>query len=531
MDRRNFLKVAGASGAAATMAPWQAATARPKKPRRIEPANPTAPMTLPFRGAKTALVIGAGLGGLSAALELAERGYAVKIREASDVIGGRLATRTMTTQAGTFNVEHGLHMWFHNYHNFRDIQKRLGIDDQFRPYDDVHFRFRDYKDEILKSEPPVYPLNLIALLERSPNFNFFSAFRMLRLLPAVAGYDHDTIYERLDNTTFENWAENRVSKKFYDIIMQPAASVTLNDPERVSAAEMILYMHLYFMGDPRAMNRTVCNVDHATGCINPWVRYLSDLGVRIETNSPVEGLRVQDGRVIGTTDDAADYDWVVMATSIPGLKTIFSRTTSSDFVSDAAVRSINERIAQLKVAQPYQVVRVWYDRQPSSDVSDVLETPQHKPINLLAQFHLLEEESRAWAEQTGGAIIEYHVYANDETASMTDAEILDHLRPVIHELMPELADATVLDYTVGRYHDFPSFEVGQGSIRPTAAYPAEVGLTNLTFAGDWLHTNYPSALMERAVSTGREAANHILLADGVRQAPMTVTSSQGPGII
>ena len=52
-----------------------------------------------------------------------------------------------------------------------------------------------------------------------------------------------------------------------------------------------------------------------------------------------------------------------------------------------------------------------------------------------------------------------------------------------------------------------------------------------SFAGDWLHTTYPSALMERAVSTGREAANHILLADGVCQAPMTVTASRGPGFI
>ena len=95
-------------------------------------------------------------------------------------------------------------MWFHNYHNFRDIQKRLGIAENFRQYDDVHFTFRDYEDEVMKSEPPIYPLNLIALLERSPNFNFFSAFRMLRLLPSVAGYNHDTIYERLDQITFED---------------------------------------------------------------------------------------------------------------------------------------------------------------------------------------------------------------------------------------------------------------------------------------------------------------------------------------
>jgi len=37
--------------------------------------------------------------------------------------------------------------------------------------------------------------------------------------------------------------------------------------------------------------------------------------------------------------------------------------------------------------------------------------------------------------------------------------------------------------------------------------------------------------MERAVSTGRQAANHVLLKHGVRQAPLKVTSSHGPGIL
>ena len=171
------------------------------------------------------------------------------------------------------------------------------------------------------------------------------------------------------------------------------------------------------------------------------VRYLERLGVVIETNSPVQGLRVKDGKVVGTTDDAAEYDWVVLSTSIPGLRSIFASTRSEDFATDAAVRSVRDKIDQLKVSEPYQVVRVWYDRQPASDVPDVWETPQHKPINLLAQFHLLEEESREWAERTGGAIIEYHVYANEETASRPMLRF-SPVTPIVNELMPTLRTPT-----------------------------------------------------------------------------------------
>jgi hypothetical protein len=35
----------------------------------------------------------------------------------------------------------------------------------------------------------------------------------------------------------------------------------------------------------------------------------------------------------------------------------------------------------------------------------------------------------------------------------------------------------------------------------------------------------------QAVITGREAANHILLKDNVRQAELVVTNSHGPGLI
>ena len=123
----------------------------------------------------------------------------------------------------------------------------------------------------MMSEPPTYPLNLINLLQRSPNMNLFSAFRQLGMLRDVVWYNHDTIFDRLDHVTYESWAKNKVSKTFYDVIMEPAASVTLNRVDQVSAAEMIQMMHLYFMSDPKAMRREVTTTDHGTAVIDPWV--------------------------------------------------------------------------------------------------------------------------------------------------------------------------------------------------------------------------------------------------------------------
>ena len=48
-------------------------------------------------------------------------------------------------------------------------------------------------------------------------------------------------------------------------------------------------------------------------------------------------------------------------------------------------------------------------------------------------------------------------------------------------------------------------------------------------AENCIKTTYPAYLMARAVTTGREAANEVLLRDHVRQASMTVINSKSPG--
>ena len=104
-------------------------------------------------------------------------------------------------------------------------------------------------------------------------------------------YNHRDVYERLDDITFVEWAKSRVSKEFYEIMLEPAASVTLNDISKISAAEMVMYMHFYFMGHPKAMWREVTTEDHATAVITPWEERLRDLGVNIELNRSCSGLR------------------------------------------------------------------------------------------------------------------------------------------------------------------------------------------------------------------------------------------------
>ncbi|XP_070561079.1 carotenoid phi-ring synthase-like isoform X2 [Ptychodera flava] len=186
-------------------------SALPHAPRHIPPVNPDDPARLPKGITKRVLVAGGGLAGLSAALELAERGYKVTIRESSDRIGGKLFSRPVLKLNRTFSVEHGFHAWFNNYHNFKDIRQRLDIDSNFKPWGAVDYIFKNYKPERLYSKGP-YPLNLLGIIYRSPNMNLTDPLKSLQGIPDMLWFDYNTVYDKYDEMTFSQSSRSHHEK-------------------------------------------------------------------------------------------------------------------------------------------------------------------------------------------------------------------------------------------------------------------------------------------------------------------------------
>jgi len=558
MDRRTFFKsmatVAGASAVAGPiLGPSKAlATANASNsrlgasasdlqtvpdafftPDLIQPSDRTAADKLSF-GQRTVLVVGGGLAGLSAALELAERGYKVTLKEGGQRFGGRLHTRSERLRTGTFNVEHGLHMWFYQYYNLQDVLQRLGTwEKYFVPFDEVHFQFRNYKPETIRSVGP-YPLNLLNILAESSNLNLLDALGTVGGMTDITFYDHASNWQRFDHITFPEWAKRaQINPKFWDVIMEPAASVTLNDPQKVSAAEMLLYMHYYFIGNPKAFHRRIPTVDHGTAVIDPWVERLRNLGADMQLNSPVSGLRCEGGRVIGELIGGNHYDYVVLATDVPGTRRIVAASSSADRASEFGVSQLKSRINGLFTAPPYSVLRVWFDKPTRARPANqaVIETPQHRPINLIADYAMIEQSYAEWAKASGGAVLEFHLYNGPQFVGLGADQVWNEIRATALEIFPELSGARTIDFSLGSYDTFTSFSPGQGLVRPQSDFARSVGLENLGLAGDWVSTSYPTALMERAVSTGRECANAILRDDGIKEAPIQAAKKNGPGLL
>lgn len=247
--------------------------------------------------------------------------------------------------------------------------------------------------------------------------------------------------------------------------------------------------------------------------------------------------------VYGTVDKSGDdkivYDHVIMASDVGSTQYIINQTMSNyakDEKISAILSNINKNsIGPMKVAPDYRVIRIWFDKKLNESAPDILETPDFSPINLVVQYSLIEDEYINWSLLTGGSVIEFHCYTWSKTfdPSVPDSEVWGLISPTVKLIYPEIFDRqfNVLAYHVNNFKNFASFEKGLFHSRPYTDTLAQNGLNNVYLAGDWIKTKFPAALMEKAVSTGRLAANEVLIRDGVRQASLLVINNKGPGPI
>ena len=114
----------------------------------------------------------------------------------------------------------------------------------------------------------------LGVIARSPNLKFRDVINFASLEDMMF-YDFNTVYEKYDNITFGEWAkEKKLSQAFYDIFLQPALSVTLNERDIFSAAEMLTFMQIYFLTDSEADHREVAKINYYEAVLKPWVNRL-----------------------------------------------------------------------------------------------------------------------------------------------------------------------------------------------------------------------------------------------------------------
>ena len=491
------------------------------RPRAVVTPRADRPWRVPR--ATSAVVVGGGIAGVSAALVLAERGVRVTLLEAADHLGGRLggvaahAARTAPC-AGRARLPRLLPAVLHLALGAAPDRPGAGF---LRPLPGYPVISRAWPAEDFASLPGLPPLNLLALVARSPSLRL----RDLRHVDRVAAtmlleFDRTGTYAEFDGVTATELLDRlAMPDRARAVLFEVFGHSFFNREEEFSAAELVMMFHFYFLANPEGLGMDVTADDHGSCIWAPLGRLLSRLGAGRRDrhagptgwSGPPRGWRaVASG---GSTVDAgargpgarpgraaAVVGRLGRAAGHPG------HPASGTLTTVRAVRggAVLDRPAGAR--RPAGVLR----RLPGADAG--------------LGDRLLATGGRAPGSgpaRTGGEVIELHAYAAEDGLGADQAAA--RMWTELAGLWPEVAGLRIVDRETRVGHDAPGFPPGSDASRPGV----RTGDPTLLLAGDWVRLPFASALMERAATTGVLAAGDILTRAGARAEPVSTVRPRG----
>lgn len=480
------------------------------------------------------VVVGGGIAGISAAVGLAERGVRVTLIEAESSLGGRVRSWPVDVPTpgadasgapdDRATMSRGFHAFFRQYYNLRALLRRVDPSlECLRPVADYPLRHADGTQDSFTQIATRPPLNFLSFVARSPSFGLrdltrVDAHRALDLLDV----DFPATYSRYDGVSAADALDAlRFPERMRSLALEVFARSFFADPRDFSAGELVAMFHMYFLGSGEGLLFDVSRDDFDTTMWRPLRSYLEGLGAHAVTGCRVEsierdgeGFRVSAGAAAAGADDASrgriDFaidrddahgslraDAVVIATS----RDVLQRLVDGTDLGDEAWRA---SVLTGEMAPRFIVQRLWFDRPVAAGSAPFVGTAAYGHLDNVSLVHDLEDGAAQWAKRCGGSVVELHAYAVPD--DVTDDEVLADLRHQLERLHPELTGCEPVHEEVLVEADCPLAGTDEWAARPGVVTPQP----KLVLAGDGVRCELPVALMERAATTGFQAANALL---------------------
>ncbi len=469
-------------------------------------------------------IIGSGLAGLTAAVNLVDAGYAVDLYEARPFIGGKVAS--WEDQDGN-HIEMGLHVFFFNYANLFALMKKVGAIENLLPKDHAHLfinrggdiRALDFRFALGA------PFNGLKAFFTTAQLNWIDKLRNALALgtsPIVRGLvDYEgamSTIRSLDSISFKKWFINHGgSEQSIERMWDPIAyALGFINCESISARCM-LTIFMMFASKTEASKLNLLKGSPHKWLTKPILDYIQSRGGKLHLNHRVKEivLKEEDDQAIehltmnspeGTKDIKADY--YLAACDVPGIQKLIPKKW--------------QRFKEFKLIKKLQTVPVvTVQLRYNGWVTEVKNKASIKNLNqsfgldnLLytadADFSCFADLALAspidYQKEGLGSLLQCVLTPGDPWIAKSVEEIVLHTDKQVRELFPsanslELVWSNVVKLAQSLYREAP----GMDPYRPNQS----TQIKNFFLAGSYTNQDYIDS-MEGATMSGHLAAAAIL---------------------
>jgi zeta-carotene desaturase len=448
------------------------------------------------------IVIGGGISGLSAAVELSALGRKVLLLDQHQQCGGR--TYSFLDAATGSIVDNGQHLMTGCYHATRRFLRLIGTENLalLQPVLRINFLSPSQYDNPLVFARFPAPLNLVGGLIGFTAIPFKDRLKMLMVAKELLTTSPEKEQE-LDRLTVEEWlsklGQSDISRKYlWDVITIGALN---NYPKNVSALMLFRVLRAAFLGNSKNSSLLIPRVGLSELCVDPAVRFIKTHGGEVRTGigvkiAGVEGnhvrsVRTSEGKELHAKSFISAVPWYSFEEFLPASyhKSIFA---------DGQKTAI--RLRKIFKSSPIISINLWLDREVTSlDFAAVLETRIQWLFN---KSKLLNRKDEIPSVRQNLSLV---ISDAEEFISLNKKQLVEIAMEDLRRVLPQTRDANIIHSLVikeKRATFIPS--PGLEALRPTA----RTKFDNLFLAGDWTATGYP-ATIEGAVMSGRKAAELI----------------------
>jgi uncharacterized protein with NAD-binding domain and iron-sulfur cluster len=292
------------------------------------------------------LVLGGGVAGMTAAHELAERGFDVTLLEHRQIPGGKArsmpAPGTGSDGRPDLPAEHGFRFFPGFYKHVPDTMRRIpsgsspnGVFDHLASSTRAEVARIGANAFVMPARFP-QSVDDVRLLFTDALFNNLGIpvrdqLFFVELLFKLLGSCEERRYGQYEYQSWWDFSEaTRHSQAYQDFLAKGLTRTLVAARAEIMSARTGGYILLQLLFDLANFGTSVDRVlDGPTNevWIQPWLRHLETLGVTYQTGTKVTGLRLNGPRVVGVQVEGSEElsaDWVVCALPVEVATTLIT---------------------------------------------------------------------------------------------------------------------------------------------------------------------------------------------------------------